>query len=120
MILTRLEIYGVMVAVLLMAVGGLYLKGRHDAAQAAKPKIEAAVDHADVSDKNAQGARQSAARVDVVVTQREQALSALARQSEAATAAKDAHDPITPDRAARIRSADSELCNLRPAVCTAH
>jgi|GEM_PF-2285100 hypothetical protein len=102
-----------MLAVLGVA-GGLYLKGRHDAAARERPKTEAALAKAAVAGLETQGAQQSAQRVEVVVRQRDAANGVVARLMPEALKSEDANVPLDPARAARLRDADDGLCGARP------
>lgn len=65
----------------------------------------------------AAGADDTTARVEIFHHQADRITAAIARDAVASAAAKDAADPLDPDRARRIRAADDALCALRPAVC---
>ena len=105
---------GLMILAAVLAVlgvaGGLYLKGRHDAAAREQPKTAAAVAKAAVASLETQGAQQSAQRVEVVVRQRDAANGLIAQLMPQALKSEDANAPLDPDRAARLRNADDGLC----------
>lgn len=115
--LTKLEIALVALVAVVLAATGFYFKARHDGAAAERPKTEAAQAEARTGQLETQGARETAQRVELVVTQREAAVQAVTRAATAATAAKDAHEPLDPARADRLRAADGELCKLAPDLC---
>jgi hypothetical protein len=104
------------VAIVLAAAGGLYWKGRHDDAVREKPKTEAALAKAAVAGLETQGAQASAQRVDVVVHQRDAANAVVAQLLPKALKSEDANAPLDPDRAARLRDADVQLCVTDPAI----
>lgn len=97
-------------AAMLLAASGLYWKGRQSGLAEERPKTAAALARAAVATLEARGERDSAARVEVVIRQREAADSALGRLSLEALKSEDADAPLDPDRAARLRTADDELC----------
>lgn len=101
-------------AVVLIAAAGLYRKGRHDDAALQKPKIAAAEAQAAVASVEAKGAKESARRVELVVRQRDAANATVADLTPKALTAEDAHAPLDPARAARLRSADDQLCLAAP------
>ena len=80
----------------------------------ARPGLEAKADQVVTSSQETIGARQSAQRVDVVVTQTRAADAAVYDLAAAAMTSEDAHAPLNPDRAARLRHADGELCRISP------
>jgi hypothetical protein len=96
-----------------MAVG-LYWKGRHDDAARERPKTEAALAKAAVAGLETQGAQASAQRVEVVVRQRDAANGVVAQLMPQALTSEDANAPLNPDRAARLRDADRQLCLAGP------
>ena len=104
------------VAIVLAAAAGLYWKGRHDDAIREKPKTEAALAKATVAGLETQGAQASAQRVDVVVHQRDAANAVVAQLMPKALKSEDANAPLDPDRAARLRDADVQLCVTAPAI----
>jgi hypothetical protein len=102
------------VASVLALAGALYWKGRHDAAARERPKTEAALAKAAVAGLEAQGAQASAQRVEVVVRQRDAANGVVAQLTPQALNSEDAHAPLNPDRAARLRDSDRQLCLAAP------
>lgn len=101
-------------ASILIAALGLYWKGRLEGAARERPKVEAAQAQAAVANLEAEGERQSVARIDVVMQTREAALRAVETLTPAALQSEDAHAALDPARAARLRHADGELCRLAP------
>lgn len=106
---------------LLAAALGLYWKGRIDGATRERPKIEVAAAQAAISRLETLGERGSAQRVEVVVRQRDAAARTVTQLIRRAMISEDAHAPLAPDRAARLRAHDRELCLAAPqlAGCTA-
>ena len=96
--------------------GGLYLKGRHDAAARERPTTEAALAKAAVAGLETQGAQQSAQRVEVVVRQKDAANGVVAQLMPQALKSEDANAPLDPARAARLRNADDGLCRAGPGL----
>jgi hypothetical protein len=117
----RLILLGGAAALVLAAAAGLYWKGRHDDASVQRPKIAAAQAQAAVAGAEAKGEKASAQRVELVVRQREAASATVADLTPKALNAEDAHAPLDPARAARLRSADDQLCLAAPqlAGCSA-
>jgi len=114
MISARLALsLGALAAVILVCLG-FYWSGRRDGVAAEKPRTEAALARAEVADRESEGARVSAARVDVVVQKREAAADIAANIIPEALQAEDADAPLDADRAARLGRADRELCKLAP------
>jgi hypothetical protein len=101
---------------LLLALGGFYWKGRHDGAAHEQPKTEAALARAAVAGLEAKGAAASAGRVDAAVRRREGAAATVAQLTPQALKAEDADAPLNPDRAARLRAADLQLCHADPGL----
>jgi hypothetical protein len=97
-------------------VAGLYWKGRHDGVVRERPKTEAALAQAKIAGLEAQGAQASAQRVDLVVHQREAASAVVAQLMPKALKSEDANAPLDPDRAARLRDADRQLCLSAPGL----
>ena len=112
----RLTLFLSALAIVLAAAAGLYWKGRHDDAIREKPKTEAALAKAAVAGLETQGAQASAQRVDVVVHQRDAANAVVAQLMPKALKSEDANAPLDPDRAARLRDADVQLCVTDPAI----
>ena len=100
----------------LAAGAGLYWKGRHDDAVRQRPKIAAAQAQAAVAGLETEGARDSAHRVELVIRQRDAAAGVVARLTPNALTSEDAHAPLDPDRALRLRDADRQLCLTAPGL----
>lgn len=100
-------------AVLALALG-LYWRGRIEGAARERPKVEAAVARAAISGLETQGERASAQRVEIVVRQRETAARTVTQLAQDAMISEDAHAPLAVDRAARLRTHDSQLCLAAP------
>lgn len=109
-------------ALLIMAAGGLGFRFDpfdSDGRRADRAEATAAAATADASARGieAAGERDTAARVDVVVSQIAAADRAAFSLTSDAWIAIDAKDPLDPDRARRLRSVDQQLCAARPAIC---
>lgn len=107
----RLMLVGAGCVAVLAVAAGLYWKGRHDGVGHERPKIVAAQAQAAVARLETDGARQTAQRVEVVVRQREAATAAVSQLTAQALISEDAHAPLDPARAARLRDADRLLCD---------
>lgn len=107
-----LALSGVAATVLIGA--GLYLSGRHHGVATERPRTEAALAQADVSRLETDGARASAARIEIVVQRRDAANAVTADLTPKALQAEDANAPLEADRAGRLSRADRELCRLAP------
>jgi hypothetical protein len=92
----------------------LYASGRRDGAARARPRIEAARAQAAVASLEAQGARETVRRVEVVMRRKEAAAQIAAEATEEALKAEDAHAPLDDARAARLRAHDRQLCDAAP------
>jgi hypothetical protein len=103
---------GVAIALVLMAAIGLYWKGRMAGVAAERPKTAAAQERAATASLETEGARASAARVEVVVRQREGAAQSVARITPEILQSEAAHAPLDHDRLTRLRNHDLELCQL--------
>jgi hypothetical protein len=90
---------------------GIYMRGRHDGAAQERPRVAAAQAQAMAAGLETLGARQTARRVEVVVRQRDAAAAVVSDIAAKALLAEDAHAPLDPDRAARLRDADRRLCD---------
>jgi hypothetical protein len=112
----RLTIILAAVLAVLTAAAGLYWKGRHEGAARERPKTEAALAQAAVAGLETEGARTSAQRVDLVIRQRDAAAGAVAQLTSKALTSEDANAPLDPDRAARLRDADDQLCLTAPGL----
>lgn len=108
----RLMLAALGIASLLAAGAGLYWKGRLAGIAAERPKVAAAVDRAAVARLEAEGARDSAARVELVVRQRESAVETVTRITPEILNSESAHASLDADRGARLRRHDRELCEL--------
>jgi putative intracellular protease/amidase len=101
-------------AAALLAFAGLYLKGRHDGAAHERPKIEAAQAQAAVAGLESAGAKDVARQVSAAVARREAASAATAKLAHDALTSETGHAPLDPDRVARLRADDDELCRTAP------
>jgi hypothetical protein len=110
----RLTVIVAAVLAVLAAAAGLYWKGRHEGSARERPKTEAALAQAAVAGLETEGARASAQRVDLVIRQRDAAAGAVAQLTAKALTSEDANAPLDPDRAARLRDADDQLCLTAP------
>jgi hypothetical protein len=106
------------VLTVLAAAAALYWHGRHDGAARERPKTEAARTEAAVAKLETQGALESAQRVEVVVRQREAAAETVSKLIPEALTSEDAHAPLDPARAARLRDADRSLCRTDPELAS--
>jgi hypothetical protein len=106
-------IVGVAAAVLL-AIAGLYWKGRHDGAARERPKVAAMQAKAAVAGLETEGAREAARQSLVAVARREAAFAATAKLAHDALNSETGHAPLDPDRVARLRADDDELCRAAP------
>lgn len=91
---------------------GLYWKGRSAGVAAERPKVAAALESAAVSKLETEGARTSAARVEVIVRQREAAAESVAKLVPEILKSESADEALDPERSARLRRHDDELCRL--------
>lgn len=114
MINLRLALLGGGLAALIVVALGLYWRGRLEGAARAQPRIDAALSQAASERLAAQGARASAARMDLFLREREAALDTVHSLRAAASSSEDAHAPLHPGRVARLRRADDQLCQLSP------
>jgi hypothetical protein len=112
----RLALGGIVAALVLTGAMGLYWKGRMAGAAAERPKTAVALDRAATATLETEGARASAARVEVVVRQREAAAQSVARITPQILQSEAAHAPLDHDRLARLRDHDLELCKLADLV----
>lgn len=74
---------------------------------------------ADARGLEVEGEREQAERVETYHTQEVVIRDLTSRAQTEARSAPDANDPLTDDRADRLRSHDQRLCDARPAVCGA-
>lgn len=113
--LSKFKVY-IVIGLIVLAAGAIYLEGKRDQKSIDQPKIERALDQADISGLETSGAQESAQRVEVFVRQTHDAYAVTSRLAVEATKAEDAHAPLDPSRAARLRSTDRELCDTRPSL----
>lgn len=64
------------------------------------------------------GARDTTTRVEIALSQRDAARDSVTQLSAHSWSAPDAQTPIDPDRIARLRDFDQQLCAIRPAICS--
>lgn len=93
---------------------GLYWKGRHEGAAIERPKTAAAEARAAVAGLETRGARETVVRAARASARREAAQATVTTLSPAALTSEDAHAPLDPARATRLRDADRRLCQLAP------
>jgi hypothetical protein len=110
----RLTIMLGVAAAVLLAVAGLYWKGRHDGAARERPRVEAAQAQAVVAGLETEGARETARHVTAAVARREAASAATAKLAHDALNSETGRAPLDPDRVARLRADDDELCRTAP------
>jgi len=101
-------------AVLVTILGGLWLHGRAAGVAVERPKVEAARDDAAARGLEAQGERDSAARVEAFQGRVGAARETVTRLERDLQDTDDAEDPMDPVRADRLRAHDRELCRLAP------
>lgn len=118
----RLMLILAAVGTLLAAVAGLYWKGRLDGVARERPKTEAALEQAAVSGLETEGARDTVQRTAATVARRDAAGAVISQLTQEALKSETARAPLDPDRAARLRDADRQLCLTAPelAGCPAH
>lgn len=108
----RLALVLAAVASILATGLGLYWKGRAAGIASERPKVEATRDRATVAGLEVEGAKASAARVEVVVRQREAATQTVSQIAPAILNSEAAHVPLDAERSARLRNHDLGLCRL--------
>lgn len=108
----RLALIVASIASILFVGLGIYWKGRVAGVAAERPKVAAALDRADVASLEVEGAKANAARVEVVVRQREAAAQTVAQIAPAIFNSEAAHVPLDPERSARLHGHDRGLCQL--------
>lgn len=108
----RLILTSAGVLAVLITAAGIYWKGRAAGVAAERPKVLEAQDRAATSELETNGARQTAARLDLVVRQREAANGALTKLTSDLLTSEKAHEPLDAQRSARLRDHDRELCKL--------
>jgi hypothetical protein len=106
----RLTLILIFCGAFLAAIALIYLKGRSAGIAEERPRTEAAIDSAAARGVEAKGERQSAEKLAVIVRQQGEASAVLALAIEQARSAPDANEPLSADRAARLRAADLQLC----------
>lgn len=102
---------GSLVAITLL-VAGIYWKGRSQGVALERAKTAAAQAEVVTARLEADLARQTAARVEVVVRRQAQSAEVIRRYSIDAENAEDADALLSPERASRLRNAERELCEL--------
>lgn len=108
----KLILAGIGALSIITAAAGLYWKGRAAGVAAERPKVVEAQGQAATSRLEAEGARQTTARVDLVVRQGEAANQSLAKLSADLQKSENANEPLDAQRGARLRDHDRELCQL--------
>lgn len=107
-----LPLAGWLLAALLLL--GAYWEGRSRGSAVERQKTVAALERAAGAEAEAELAQRSAARVDLVVREQAAATDLANDYGREAVKAKDADDLLPNDRVARLRDADSQLCQLSP------
>ncbi len=92
----------------------LYVAGRRDGAQAHQMEIEDLTQALDAAQALAAGERAAGERLSAALARRHQAEVAVAAFIPKALNSEDGHDALAPDRAARLRHADDQLCQAAP------
>lgn len=87
---------------------------------AAESTATAAVNDGAARSIEAAGAADTTGRVEAVARQTRQADQAAATINPAAKAAPDAQSRLDPDRVARLRGVDEQLCAISPRVCASN
>lgn len=82
----------------------------------AERRAEANADRAATATLETAGARLALAGSSAAIAQREAARIATAKLEDAAERSEDADELLSPDRAARLREHDRELCLLAPSL----
>ena len=82
----------------------------------AEERASASADAAASAALEAQGARESLVRTEAAVRQRDAAQRATASVQILAQQSKDAHEPLSSERAARLREHDLQLCLIDPTL----
>ncbi len=108
----KLILAGASALAIFLAAAGLYWKGRAAGVAAERPKVMEAQGQAVTSRLEADGARQTTARVDLVVRQSEAANQSLTKLSADLQKSENANEPLDAQRSARLRDHDRELCQL--------
>lgn len=107
-------LWGVVAALLLACGLALYLDGRADAARRLRAEVAAAQAEAGRRTLEAEGERETAARVAARQIPVRAAERVAAAAIPKALTAEDAHAPLDSDRADRLRLADRQLCAAAP------
>lgn len=81
-----------------------------------KADLKVSQHQAKLSDLEAQGERQSAQRVDVVVRQQAAVERTVSDFTQQARSSEDANAPLSEDRASRLAAHDDELCRIDPSL----
>lgn len=102
------------VSALVGAVAWVYWTGRQQPIM--QQKVSAAQDGQTAAALTTQGVRQTDANVHLTVTAQQAAGAVAAQAAVQAQAAGDAHAPLDPDRAARLRANDHQLCGIDPVL----
>lgn len=100
----------VVVAATLAMLAIVYVAGRKDAA----PAIEAASDQAVSAELAGEGAALAGELTDALLQHSQAQNQALMALQRAAAQSEDAHAPLDPARADRLRAHDRQLCDAAP------
>jgi hypothetical protein len=92
----------------------LYVAGRRDGAQAHQMEIDDLTQALDAAQSAAAGERAASARLTAALAKRHQAQVAVAAFIPKALNSEDGHESLAPDRLARLRHADDQLCQAAP------
>jgi hypothetical protein len=110
----QLRVWLTIVGLVGLALAVVYGKGRSDGAARPRAELRAAQTAAAAARLEAAGERASAERVEVVVRQREAVQARTQILAREAAKAEDAHAPLDPLRADRLRAHDLSLCQSAP------
>jgi hypothetical protein len=102
------------VAVIAILVAAVYWKGRSHGVDVERRKTTVAQAQAETAKVEADLARRATARMDVFVRRQADGAEVARRYSMEALNVEDADKPLAVERAARLRDADRELCELSP------
>lgn len=94
----------------------LYVTGHRDGSQAHQMEIDDLTQALDAAQLVAEGERAAGARLSAALAQRHQAQVAVAAFIPQALNSEDGHEALAPDRAARLRHADHQLCQAAPSL----
>lgn len=100
----------VAIVAILAALAIFYFEGRRDAA----PAIEAASDQAVSAELAGEGGALAGELTDALLQQSQAQNQALMALQRAAAQSEDAHAPLDPARADRLRAHDRQLCDAAP------